>query len=124
MLTNMPLTIIIGIILGFLAGLGVGGGSLLIIWLTLIVDMDPDKARTINLLFFITAAGSVSLLRLREGIIKWKEILPAILLGCAGAALFSLIGRIVDQNIIKKLFGALLLVTGIREVFYRPRKVR
>lgn len=124
MLTSIPIAIATGIILGFLAGLGVGGGSLLIIWLTLVVDMDPGKARTINLLFFLTAAGSVSLFRLRKGIIQWKEILPAIICGCAGAAIFSLIGRIVDQNILKKLFGALLLITGIRELLYRPRKAK
>ena len=34
MLTPL-LTVFVGLVLGFLAGLGIGGGSLLILWLTL-----------------------------------------------------------------------------------------
>ena len=124
MLTTVPIAISTGVILGFLAGLGVGGGSLLILWLTLALNMDADTARAINLMFFITAAGSVSIFRLRQGIIKWKEILPAIIFGCIAAALFCLIGSRIDQDIVKKLFGGLLLITGIRELLYRPRKAR
>ncbi len=124
MLTTVPIAITTGVILGFLAGLGVGGGSLLILWLTLALNMDADTARAINLMFFITAAGSVSIFRLRQGIIKWKEILPAIIFGCIAAALFCLIGSRIDQDIVKKLFGGLLLITGIRELLYRPRKAR
>lgn len=123
-LTTVPIAITTGVILGFLAGLGVGGGSLLILWLTLALNMDADTARAINLMFFITAAGSVSIFRLRQGIIKWKEILPAIIFGCIAAALFCLIGSRIDQDIVKKLFGGLLLITGIRELLYRPRKAR
>ena len=124
MLTTVPIAITTGVILGFLAGLGVGGGSLLILWLTLALNMDADTARAINLMFFITAAGSVSIFRLRQGIIKWKEILPAIIFGCIAAALFCLIGSRIDRDIVKKLFGGLLLITGIRELLYRPRKAR
>lgn len=124
MLTTVPIAITTGVILGFMAGLGVGGGSLLILWLTLALNMDADTARAINLMFFITAAGSVSIFRLRQGIIKWKEILPAIIFGCIAAALFCLIGSRIDQDILKKLFGGLLLITGIRELLYRPRKAR
>lgn len=123
-LMTVPIAITAGVILGFLAGLGVGGGSLLILWLTLVLNMDADTARAINLMFFITAAGSVSIFRLRQGIIKWKDIFPAIIFGCIGAALFSLIGSRIDQDIVKKLFGGLLLITGIRELLYRPRKAR
>lgn len=123
-LTTVPIAITAGVILGFLAGLGVGGGSLLILWLTLALNMDPDTARAINLMFFITAAGSVSIFRLRQGIIKWKEILPAIVSGCIAAALFSLVSSRIDQDTVKKLFGGLLLITGIRELLYRPRKAR
>lgn len=124
MLTTILLSIIAGVVFGFLAGLGVGGGSLLILWLTLVLHMDATIARTINLMFFITASGSVSLFRLRQGTVRLKEILPAVIFGCIGAAVFSVIGQWIDQNIIKKMFGALLLFTGVRELLYRPRKAR
>ena len=123
-LSSIPFAVIAGIVLGFLAGIGVGGGSLLILWLTLVIKLDPVVARTINLMFFITAAGSVSIFRLRRGSIQWKQILPAILLGSVSAAIFSVAGRYIDQNLIKKFFGILLLITGLRELLYRPRNAR
>ena len=118
------LSIPVGIILGFLAGLGVGGGSLLILWLTLIAGTDPSTARAINLLFFLAAAGSVSIFRWRKGKLDFKSILPAIVCGCIAAGLCSWLGTKIDQNILKKVFGVLLLATGLRELFYRPRNAK
>ena len=113
---------LIGTLLGTLAGLGVGGGSLLILWLTAVNDTDPFIARCINLMFFIVVAGFVSFYRLKKGAINIKKILPGILAGCIAAAIFSWIGSKCDPALMKKLFGILLIITGLRELFYRPRK--
>ena len=121
MLSSVPVAILAGAVFGFLAGLGIGGGTILILWLTQVLGMDPGISRTINLLFFITAAGSVSLIRLKKKMIPWRSILPAILAGCIVAVAFSHLGRIIDTSIAKKLFGCLLLVTGLRELFYRAK---
>lgn len=118
------LSIVVGLILGFLAGLGVGGGSLLILWLTLYLTVEPITARAINLMFFITAAGSVSLFRFKNGDVHIKTILPAMISGCIAAALCSWLGTHIDQDILRKIFGGLLLITGVRELFYRPRKAK
>ena len=117
-------SISVGLILGFLAGLGVGGGSLLILWLTLVAGTESSTARAINLMFFLVAAGAVSLLRWRKGDLNLKKIWPAILSGCLAALLCSWLGTQIDQSILKKIFGGLLLITGIRELFYRPRKAK
>ena len=124
MLESIPVAIIIGILLGFLAGLGVGGGSLLILWLTLVLGIDAETARAINLMFFITAAGSVSFFRWRQGVLRIRVILPAVIAGCIAAAAFSVLSQWIDQTLVKRLFGSLLLITGFRELFYRPRKAR
>ena len=39
LLESLPVALIVGTVLGFLTGLGVGGGSLLILWLTLVLEM-------------------------------------------------------------------------------------
>ena len=104
--------------------MGVGGGSLLILWLTLVMGVSQTTARAINLLFFLAAAGSVSLLRLRKGRLNIKAIVPAIVAGCLSAAIFSWLGTKIDQSVLTKFFGVLLLFTGIRELFYRPRKAK
>ena len=124
MLESVPVILVVGSILGFLAGIGVGGGSLLILWLTVILNMPYGTARNINLLFFIPCAIAASFFRWRQGTLDIKKILPAIIAGCIGAALFSFLSRSLDVALLKKLFGGLLLATGLRELFYRPRKAR
>ena len=122
---NDPLVIIgIGCILGFLSGLGVGGGSLLMLWLTLVAGMEHINARCINLLFFIPCAIIASFFRWKQGHLDLRRILPAVIAGCVSAGIFSAVSRIVDITVLKKLFGILLLATGLRELLYRPRKAR
>ena len=120
----MVLSIFVGSILGFLAGLGIGGGSLLILWLMTVLNMDPQTARCINLLFFIPAALISCLFRKKQGTLEVKMLLPAILSGCIAAAAFSFVGMYLDTSLLKKLFGGLLIVTGIRELGYDCRKRR
>ena len=124
MVTSLPVTILVGIILGFLAGLGVGGGSLLILWLTLVAGVSAPDARWINLVFFLTAAGSVSIFRWKKGALRIKKLLPAIMAGCICAALFAWLRRYLDARLLQKGFGILLLFTGVRELLYRPRKAK
>ena len=124
MLNSSVIAIFVGILLGYLAGLGIGGGSLLILYLTLVLKMDSPSARAINLMFFITAAGSVSLFRWKKGTLDIKTILPAVISGCLTAALFSYLSNVIDRTLAQKLFGGLLLITGMRELFYRPRKAK
>ena len=124
MLESMPVVLIAGTVLGFLSGIGVGGGSLLMLWLTLVLGMEHAQARIINLLFFIPSALIASVFRWKQGNLDIRKILPAIICGCIFAFLFSLFSAKMDLAILKKLFGILLLVTGLRELFYRPRKAR
>lgn len=114
----------VAIVLGFLAGLGVGGGSLLILWLTSIVHMEYADARTVNLLFFLPTALIATLFHHKQGTVRPQKILPAIICACIAAAVFSVIGRQLDTSLLKKLFGGVLILTGLRELFYRPRNAK
>ena len=122
MLDSFPIVVLISSILGFLAGLGIGGGSLLILWLTFVLNMDPSIARVINLLFFLPSALICGYFRWKEGCIEFKDIFPAILSGFLSAGIFSWISTTIDTELLKKAFGVLLILTGIREVLYNPKK--
>ncbi len=115
--------LLMGCILGFLSGIGIGGGSLLMLWLTLVLKLEPFTARCINLLFFIPCALCASLFRWRQGRLKLKKILLPMALGCAAAAGFSLLSPYLDTGLLKKFFGFLLILSGIRELRYRPKKL-
>jgi uncharacterized membrane protein YfcA len=122
MLDTTPFSIVIGAVLGFLTGLGTGGGSLLVLWLTLVLHMDPAQARLINLMFFLPAAVISTILHWKQGRIPLKKVLLPTIAGCITAAVLSFVGQKIDTENLKKLFGVLLIFTGLRELFYRPRK--
>ena len=115
------ISMLIGALLGFLSGLGIGGGSLLILWLTIVQNVDPTTARGINLLFFLPCALIAAFFRRKQGSLPLGKLLPAIVTGSVSALLFSLIGTGLDLTVLRKLFGGLLLITGLREIFYRPK---
>ena len=121
MLESLPVILIVGTVLGFLSGLGIGGGSLLILWLTMVLHIDPQAARSMNLLFFIPSALVACALRLKEGSLKIKPLLPAMIAGCTAAAVFSWISTILNVEILKKGFGIVLIAAGLRELFYRSK---
>lgn len=124
MLSHPIFSILLGSFLGFLTGLGTGGGSLLLLWLTLVLDFDPVTARTINLMFFIPAAVTASILRLRSGAIPYRKIILPALAGCVSAAALALAGSYMSTDHLKKAFGILLVITGIRELMYQPQRFR
>lgn len=110
----------VGAILGFLAGIGTGGGSLLLLWLTVIRGCDPQQARTMNLLFFLPCAFVATVLQRKRKNTSSSALLPAIVSGCIAAAAACIIGKNMDTQLMKKLFGILLLIAGIRELLYAP----
>ena len=123
-MVDILLPLVIGTVLGFLAGLGVGGGSLLLLWLTQVMAMEQPQARILNLLFYLPAALVSTLFRAKRRSIDLKIVVPGLICGCVSAAVLSFVSRQIDVALAKKLLGGLLVAVGIREVFYRPRKAR
>ena len=115
-------TLLVGTALGFLTGLGVGGGSLLMVWLTAVLGMDTLTARSINLLFYLPGAAVAILFRQRQGKIQWRNVLPPALAGCIAAALCSRLSTAVDNSWLQKIFGVTLIIAGVREVLWRPKR--
>lgn len=111
-------------LLGMLAGMGVGGGSLLLLWLTQVALIETTQARIINLLFFLPAAVIATVFRRKQSTFRLKPVLPAILSGCGAAAVVSILSRNWELDLMRKLLGGLLIITGIREICYRPRKAK
>ena len=119
MLDSAWIAVPVAAVLGFLAGLGVGGGSLLILWLTMVVQMETADARGINLLFFLPAAAVSCLFRWKQGKLDLKTTIPAALTGCLTAAGATWLSGRIDTQLLRKGFGILLLFTGFRELFYK-----
>ena len=112
---------LVGGVLGFLSGLGVGGGSLLLLWLTLVVGLPQETARVMNLMFFVPCALIATLLRWKQSRPDWPTALSAIAAGLIGALAGNFLGPRLDAHLLKKAFGVLFLITGIRELRYQQK---
>lgn len=121
MLDSFLVSLLVGTVLGFLAGLGVGGGSLLMVWLTGVLALPYPQAKALNLLFFLPSALIATVHHLKKGTLNYKKTLPAVIAGSVCAALFYWIGTFIDTQILKKCFGGFLLLIGLRELLWRPK---
>ena len=116
------LTYFISAILGTLSGLGIGGGSLLMLWLTLVLRMDYTQAKYINLLFFLPPAAISTGVNLWKKRVSFSAVLPAALAGSFSVLLFTKLSSGWDTEMLRKLFGALLLCTALRELLYKRKQ--
>lgn len=112
---------LVGAVLGFLSGLGVGGGSLLLLWMTLVLGEPQAAARVMNLMFFLPCALIATLLRWKQSRPDWRLAIPAVAAGLLGALLGNLVGPMLDVALLKKAFGVLFIACGLRELWYRPK---
>ena len=113
--------VLMGAVLGFLSGLGVGGGSLLLLWLTLVMGEPQETARVMNLMFFLPCAFVATVFRWRQSKLPLPIALPAVLGGLLGAALGCLLGPQINAELLKKAFGILFILTAIRELRWKQK---
>ena len=79
---------------GLLASMGVGGGMILIIWLTVVMGMSQIDAQGVNL----------------------KGMLPAIIAGTVGACLGAYGARLIGTGLLGKIFSVFVIFIGIKEL--------
>ena len=101
------------LLLSALSGMGVGGGGLFLIYLALVTDMPQLSAQGANLLFFLCSAGAAVLIHLQRRKILWKAVLFLTLSGIVGVFFGTRLSLILDEAILRRIFGALLVSSGI-----------
>lgn len=97
---------------GALSSWGVGGGTLLLVCMTLFLGVGHREAQTINLLFFLPTAGISLFFHRKNGFLDketWKEAAPP---GAAAALAGALASLAVDVSLLRKPFGLFLLYGG------------
>lgn len=112
----MAIGILVGLFCGALSGLGVGGGSILMVWLTAVRGFDQRIAQGINLLFFLPTALSSAFVHARSRIVETQIVIPAAISGAVAACAGAFLAQRIDTEMLRRLFGALLLVIGALEL--------
>ena len=111
------LNIIIGTISGIVSALGVGGGAILILCLSLFMGLDQHIAQGANLIFFIPTAIISIIMNFKNKLIKWKTGVIIILFGVIGAVIGAQISINLDTSKLKLYFGIFLLCIASFEIY-------
>lgn len=105
--------IIAGFLSGVIGAMGLGGGAVLLIYLTLFGGVDQLKAQGINLIFFIPIALVSVIIYAFKKQIKWKTVLFFSAAGLVGATAGVFISEAVGSDLLAKIFGGVLIAAGI-----------
>lgn len=111
-----------GLMSGIIGGMGLGGGAVLIIYLTVFKHTEQLKAQGINLLFFIPIATLAVIIYAFKKQIKWRITLPLALGGILGAVGGFYLTDFIGGNFTAKLFGGFLILLGAKELFSKSKK--
>ena len=106
------ISFLIGVLAAVLSGMGVGGGGLLILWLTFCTDWELSASRGINLLFFCISVLSALPFHFSRRAPRFSAVflllcaaLPGVVCGCA-------LSRVLPSSVLRRIFGIFLMLAG------------
>jgi len=107
----------VALAIGILAGLGVGSGGLLILYLSAFLGADQLTAQGTNLIFFAFALGAALLVHLYRRPVSLPILGVTVLFGATGAVIGSLLASVSNTDMLRTALGLLLLVMGVISLF-------
>lgn len=114
---NWLVPVLAGAGAGVLSGFGVGGGTLLLLWLTMVQGMGQLQAGGINLVYFAACALPALWGHLRRGLVDSSAALWSALAGAPACVAASLAASQLEVTLLRRAFGIFLLAVGLRELF-------
>lgn len=106
-----------GLVTGVISGFGIGGGSLLILYLTAFAGMDQYTAGGLNLLYFLFCAPAALISHIKNKLVEWKTVLFCTITGVVTSIAAAFAAAAIDVSLLRRLFGVLLLYIGVKELF-------
>lgn len=114
--------ILTGIVAGSVSGLGMGGGTILILVLSNFLGIEQHIAQATNLVFFVPTAISAIIINIKQKLVDVRLGLIIILSGAIGAIIGSEIAVNLEASNLKKYFGIFLLLISVNEIYWLIRE--
>ena len=109
--------IIFGFISGNFTGLGMGGGTILILLLSLFMQLDQHVAQATNLIFFIPTSIASILTNIQQKNIDFKLAKTILIFGIIGTIIGAIISQKISSNVLKKNFAIFILIIALHEIY-------
>ena len=118
--------LVFGAISGIVAALGMGGGTILILLLSLFTGLQQHLIQGTNLVVFIPTSITAIYMNVKHKTIDYKLSIIFIVFGIIGAIIGSLLSFKFESQTLKKFFGIFLVFIAIFEsyTFFRQYKLK
>ncbi len=118
------MNIIAGLLTGITASMGLGGGFILLIYLSVFTETEQATAQGINILFFLPIALVSMVIHTKNKLIDWKIVWKYAIIGVMGAIAGSVISGFIDTTVLRKMFGIFIAIIAVRELFFTKQTVK
>jgi uncharacterized membrane protein YfcA len=109
--------IIIGLVSGIVSGTGMGGGTVLILLLSIIMGVEQHIAQATNLVFFVPTSIAAIITNWKYKLVDKKVALWVSISGVIGAITGAIISSKTNVEELKKYFGIFLAIVAIFEIY-------
>lgn len=109
--------VLTGFVSGIVSGTGMGGGTILILCLSIFLGINQKIAQATNLIFFIPTSIAAIYVNIKEKKINIRVAKVIIFWGITGACIGAIIAQKTDVSLLKKMFGIFLLIIAIHEMY-------
>lgn len=106
---------------GALSGMGLGGGGILLVFLTAFSSIDQLTAQGINLIFFLPTGLIAIIIYAIKKQIEWKIVFKIWLFGSIGALGGYFIAKAIETQYLSKIFAAFLIIFGVINLFTKDK---
>lgn len=121
-MTEYLIPFLCGLGASIISAWGVGGGTLLLLVMTLFLGVDQRTAQGINLLFFLPTAISALICHAKGGFLDRPTLKTAIPIAVLAAAAGAWLATAIDVDLLRKPFGIYLLLSGISLIWPSKKK--
>ena len=115
---DINLTSLIAVFLSSaLTAMGLGGGSLLLLWLLSFTTLSQAEAQSLNLFLFLPCAIFSAFLHHKNSLLQISLLKKSLLSGLCGSILGAVLCTWFPTTLLKKCFAVFLLYTSGREFY-------
>jgi len=118
-ISTIIILIIIGLLAGVLSGIvGIGGGLIMIPMMMIFLGLNQHTAQGTSLAVMLPPIGIMAALSYyKAGYVEWKYALIIAATFIIGGYFGAKFAVSISPNLLKKVFGAVLLVAAIKMIF-------
>lgn len=102
-----------GVLGGILAGMGMGGGTLTLPILVLVMQVEQLTAQFANLIAFLPSGTASLAVHIHNGLVEKQGVALLIIPSVISCAISSYFASSIEGDLLQKLFGGFLVAVAI-----------